>query len=169
MRSRGRAYVRLLLFAGCFTACDSDPSTPPGTRMHERLTPEALRAMAGVSQFPKPADRAAFREAVKRHTPATLLAQGRTGFVLLEVTVDENGEVQKVTAVPSPSGVVHEAVLVRRDASGREVREPMSGGDSDPALGPAAEAALREVKFIPAMRDNVAVPFTFRMSIHFTP
>ncbi len=137
--------------------------------MDERLTPQALRAMAGVSQLPKPADKAAFLAAVNRHYPNKLRAAGRTGFVLLDVTIDETGGVQKVVVVPTPPGPVHHAVLIRRDASGREVQEPMADGESDSEFGPPAEAALREVRFTPAVRDGVAVPFTMRMSIQFKP
>jgi hypothetical protein len=137
--------------------------------MEERLTPDALRAMLGVSQVPRPADKAAFLAAVKQHCPPALRAEGRTGFVLLDVTIDEAGEVRKVDVVPAPGAPIPQAVIVRRDASGRDVQAPMPGGKSDPQLGPAADAALREVRFTPAVRDGLAVPFTLRMSIQFTP
>jgi len=169
MRSRCMTCMILLIGVGGLGACDSDPSTPHGMRMEERLTPAALRAMTGVSQIPRPADKSAFLAAVKRHTPASVREHGTTRFVLLDVTVGPSGEVEKVTAVPSPPGPIHEAVVLRRDAAGHQVEEPLMGGESDVQLGPAAEAALREVKFTPAMRDGVAVPFTVRMGIHFTP
>jgi hypothetical protein len=37
----------------------------------------------------------------------------------------------------------------------------------DPAFGPAAEGALMETRFTPAMRDGQPVPFTMRMTISF--
>ncbi|HET7463879.1 MAG TPA: hypothetical protein VFJ82_21665 [Longimicrobium sp.] len=135
--------------------------------MCQQLTPEALRAMSGVSRIPRPVDESAFLSAVKRHTPAVLRGRRRAGFVLLDVVVDANGEVRDVTAVSSPSGPAPEAVRVRGDGSGGEAGERLMAGSSDPVLGPAAEAALREVKFTPAVRDGVAVPFTLRMSIRF--
>ncbi|HET7233033.1 MAG TPA: energy transducer TonB [Longimicrobium sp.] len=137
--------------------------------MQEQLTPELLREMVGVSQIPRPADKAAFLAAVKRHCPAALREQGRTGFVLVDVTVDATGAVEAVTAVPAARGPRPAAVVVRRDADGREVHQPVGGIESDPELGPAAEAALREVRFTPARRDTVAVPFTVRIGIQFTP
>ena len=136
--------------------------------MHEPLTPELLRARVGVSQIPRPADQAAFLAAVKRHCPAALREQGRTGFVLVDVAVDATGAVEAVTAVPSPRGPPPAAVVARRDAYGGEVHATLGGIESDPELGPAAEAALREVRFTPALRDAVAVPFMVRIGIQFT-
>lgn len=124
--------------------------------------------MAGVSRIPRPVDEAALLSAVKRHTPAALRERRRAGFVLLDVLVDANGDVRDVSVVPPPSGAVPEAVRVRHDGFGGEVGERLIAGSSDPALGPAAEAALREVKFTPAIREGVAVPFTLRMSIRFS-
>ncbi len=138
--------------------------------MREHLTPEALKAMMGVSEFPKPADRSALPAAVQRHYPATLRERGVTGFVLLDAMIDETGKVTEVDVLPSPDGPPHQAVLISRDrATGAETRRTLSNGTSDPAFGEAAKAALREVRFIPAMRDGQPVPFRLRMSIQFAP
>ncbi|HEX8904712.1 MAG TPA: energy transducer TonB [Longimicrobiaceae bacterium] len=138
--------------------------------MQQHLTPEALVALAGVSALPKPIDPAALPAAVRRHYPPALRDRGVRGFVLVEASIDEHGSVTAVEVIPSPGGPAHRAVLISHDqATGAESRRTMMGGDSDPAFGEAARAALGEVQFSPAMRDGHPVPFKLRMSLHFDP
>ena len=131
-----------------------------------------LRALTGVSHLPVPRDLDALNAAVRRHYPADLLTQRVGGDVLVDVAVDAEGLVQNV-AVATPRaarpGDVHRAVVL----------EPVPGTNStiereltpryDARFGPAAAAALRETRFLPALRDGRAVPYTLRMTLHFDP
>jgi outer membrane biosynthesis protein TonB len=140
--------------------------------MQERMTPEALRQMADVSELPRPVDKAALLRAVARHYPAELRSRAERALVLVDASIDATGEVTNVEVVQPPAGDVHHrAVIVSRDpATGHETQRTLAGGGAyDPAFGAAAQAAVREVRFTPAMRDGVAVPFRMRMSVEFTP
>ena len=72
-----------------------------------------------------------------------------------------------VVTPPSSTGSTRAVKIIRR-ADGSEAREETEY-EHDPALGTAARAALREVRFAPAMRDGHPVPFRLRMSLRFTP
>jgi outer membrane biosynthesis protein TonB len=136
----------------------------------ERLTPEALRAMTGVSRLPRPADPRAFAASVRRHYPPELRAAGVQGAVLVDVRIDQNGSVASVETVQRPPSDVHyRAVAVSRDpVSGAEIQRPLdAAGGSSPAFEAAARAVLREVRFTPAEKDGRAVPFVMRMTIQF--
>jgi outer membrane biosynthesis protein TonB len=140
--------------------------------MQERLTPDALREMTGVSALPRPVDKTAMLEAVKRHYPVELRGRAERALVLVDASIDANGTITDVEVVQAPAGDVHHrAVVVTRDpVTGSETQRTLSGGGAyDPAFGPAAQAAVREVRFTPALRDGQAVPFRMRMSVEFTP
>ena len=140
--------------------------------MQERTTPEALRAMTGVSELPRPADRAALLRAIARHYPAELRSRAERALILVDASIDSTGEVTNVEVVQPPAGDVHHrAIILSRDpATGKGTQRTLAGGGPyDPAFGPAAQAAVREVRFTPAMRDGTAVPFRMRMSVEFTP
>lgn len=49
--------------------------------MREPLTPEALRALTGVSELPAPLDKAALNAAMHRHYPPSLRERDIAGFV----------------------------------------------------------------------------------------
>jgi outer membrane biosynthesis protein TonB len=137
--------------------------------VREPLTPEALRALTGVSELPAPLDKAALNAAMHRHYPPSLRERGVAGFVLVEVDIDETGVVRDVDVVtpPAASGSTR-TVRVTRRADGSEQQEEMDYAH-DPAFGPAAKAALREVRFSPAKRDGRPVAFKMRMSLRFNP
>lgn len=129
---------------------------------------ENLRALTGVDQLPRPADRTAFAESMARHTPPGLL---RSGSVLVDVGIDAEGRVRDVEPVtPSAQGPTTRTVVVTRDrTTDRETQRTMDASDHEPTLGTAAGAALRDVRFTPAVRDGQPVPFTLRMTVRFTP
>jgi hypothetical protein len=155
------------------SGCTDDPSdTRRGGLVHERLTAEGLREMTGVSALPRPVDQTALLRAVARHYPPDLRGRGERALVLVEALIDASGRVTDVEVVQPPAGDVHHrAVVVTRDPStGRETQRTLAdGGPHNAAFGPAAQAAVREVRFTPAMRDDQAVPFRMRMSVEFTP
>lgn len=163
----------IVVGAASLPGCAGDPSdTRHGSAMHEKLTPQALREMTGVSELPRPGDRAVFLHTIQRHYPAELRERGARALVLVDASIDATGRVTDVDVVQPPAGDGHHrAVLLERDpATGGERQRTLAGGAPyDPAFGPAAQAALREVRFIPAMRDGQAVPFRMRMSIEFAP
>jgi hypothetical protein len=131
-----------------------------------------LRALTGVSHLPVPVDFQALNAAVSRHYPAELAAHRVAGDVLVDVTVDEHGQVQNVSvATPRPSsqGNVHRAVIVEHVPGTNSTIERELTPRYDPRFGPAAVAALRETPFLPALRDGRAVPYTLRMTLHFDP
>ncbi|HKP75810.1 MAG TPA: hypothetical protein VJT67_09735 [Longimicrobiaceae bacterium] len=140
--------------------------------MHEPMSREALRQMTGVSELPRPVEKGALLQAVERHYPLDLHQRGERALVLVDASIDATGQVTDVEVVQPPAGDVHHrAVLLSRDsATGGEIQRTLEeSGSYDPAFAPAARAALREVRFTPAMRDGVPVPFRMRMSIAFTP
>ncbi|HEU0015759.1 MAG TPA: hypothetical protein VFQ45_18925 [Longimicrobium sp.] len=132
-----------------------------------------VRAATGLSHLPAPASAGELRRSLERHYPPRFVAERRTGAVLVDVSVDEQGRVRRVDVVDPPAPVpgepAHRVVLVRRDpATGRTV-ETVASPRYDRAFGDAAVAALREVRFTPARRDGRPVPHTARMTVQFQP
>jgi outer membrane biosynthesis protein TonB len=136
----------------------------------ERLTPEALTPMAGVSRLPRLIDGHALVKAVRRHYPPDLRAAAVHGSVLVDARIDENGSVTAVEPVPRPpADIRYRAVVVSRDpATGAEIQRSLAEpGEPSPAFEAAARAALREVRFTPAEKDGRPVPFTLQMTVRF--
>lgn len=122
-----------------------------------------LRRMTGVDRLPVFADAEALRRSMARHHPQDLREAGIGGSVLADVRIGAQGGVESVTIVPRPANL--RAAMVLQEADGTErILHPTD----DPALGPAAEAALMETRFTPALRDGVPVPFTLRMTVEFS-
>lgn len=128
------------------------------------MTPDELRRTAGVDRLPTFTDTDALRDAMSHHHPPALREAGIGGSVLADVAIDARGKVESVAIVRRPSEV--RVAMVLQAADGTERILPP---DDDPAFGPAAEAALREMSFVPALRDGQPVPFTMRMTIRFSP
>jgi hypothetical protein len=128
------------------------------------MNPQDLRRTEGVDRIPMPADRGAMQASIKRHWPTTPGAVGAS--VTVDVTVDETGRVTAVRPfTPSVEGDIPTRIVLRERNGSERLREIRR----DPNVAPAAEAALREVQFTPALRDGQAVPHTFRMTVTFTP
>jgi hypothetical protein len=117
-----------------------------------------------VDRLPQVVDRAALRASIDRHYPADLRAKQVSGSALVDVRVDAEGTVASATAIDRPAGMRAVLILEETDGSQRRVTP-----NDHPAFQAAAEAALMEVRFSPAMRDGRAVPFTMRMTISFGP
>jgi outer membrane biosynthesis protein TonB len=164
-----------LLLSACEVGRDAGSARGPlgpAEQAVDRPASEMVQAEMGVTQLPRPRDDAAFTESLRRHYPAELRAERRTGAVLLDVTIDPQGIVRAVEVVPAAGGGAegtHRAVLLDRDpATGRTVERPLQP-KYDAAFGPAAQAALREVRFSPALRGNQPVTHTLRMTVEFPP
>lgn len=128
------------------------------------MTPGQMRQMTGVDRLPEVADKAAFKAAVERHYPAEMRAQRASGSALVDVLVGSDGTVASATAIDRPAGMRAVLILEERDGTQRRITP-----DDHPAFQAAALAAIRDVRFSPAVRDGQAVPFTLRMTISFTP
>lgn len=179
---RPSASSRALLVAAAISlaaGCNAD-GPAGGPQSAEPAAPVSIAAAADVhnaTRFPRPKNSQAELAAIqRRHYPQALLAKGIGGAALVDVTVDERGAVRGVALVDAAPtagvapGVQHRVVLRSRPPGSSEVseREVMPGHDNA-AFGPAAVAAVREMRFEPATRDGAAVATTFRMTMAFTP
>ncbi len=172
-----RLRLRLLCAATLFAAAACRPqggdagASPAGAELARsargRAASAEVRTKTGMSHLPGPQSEDALRASLRRHYPQQL--QDRTGAVLLEVEVDARGTVRDVDVVTPPSAAhpTHRAVIVDGESSVRRAME----FQYDPAFGAAAQAALRETRFTPAVRasDDRAVPFRWRMTVVFDP
>jgi outer membrane biosynthesis protein TonB len=159
-----------LLFAG---ACSDMPREPKrdtpldasASVAGRRPIPPALRAHTGLSHLPEPADRAEFAARLQSHYPARFLAEKVSGTTLVDVHVDAQGRVGEVEVIQRPV-VAHQnvtAVLLDKDGS-----HVMKLNDR-PEFGAAAQAALRETRFLPALKDGKPVAYKLRMTVQFDP
>jgi hypothetical protein len=138
----------------------------PNGSLHgaRRMTPEQIRRTTGVDHLPQVVEKPAFVTSLQRHYPADLRAQRASGSALVDVLVDESGQVASVTAIDRPRGMRSVLILEEKDGTQRRVTP-----DDHPAFQAAAASALREVRFSPAIRDGLAVPYTMRMTVTFDP
>lgn len=147
--------------------------TASNAAVDRQPAPEAARQATGLSHLPVPENRSALFASLRRHYPPALLAKKAHGAVLVDVSIDERGIVREVDVVNRPRTLdpsTHPSVvLVDRDPRTGVTVEREATLSYDPAFGPAARAALREVRFLPALRDGRAVPFTMRMTVSFEP
>lgn len=129
------------------------------------MDPHALRAHLGIDTAPAPLDLRAFDEPFRRLRPR-VDGVPLAGSVLLEVSLDVEGRVVDARAVPRRE-VAIEGVRVEAFVRGERMADASDAAD-DARLGAAAAEAIRAVRFSPALRDGVAVPFTFRMTMRFS-
>jgi outer membrane biosynthesis protein TonB len=128
---------------------------------------EQARAASGLSHLPRPESSDAFGRSLAKHYPRELVGVRPSTSVLVDVSLDASGRVQDVAVVDPPAVTTSSAALIEGGSNGDVVRA-MPATVYDPAFGPAAVAALKEVRFHPARRKGQAVPFTVRMSVEFT-
>lgn len=167
--------VRLAILTGTAAACggQSDaPATADAAMMQDRPPTSAhVRQLTGLTYLPFPRSQAELARSLARHYPPRFIGLRPRTAVLVDVTVDARGTVRDVAVVDRPSGRPAEQVsmVVLEKAPGtntevaREVRTTY-----DQAFGPAAQAALEDVRFLPAIRDGKPVPYTIRMTVEFT-
>jgi hypothetical protein len=141
----------------------NDPLSPAPSAAGRRASSPEMRAHTGLSHLPEAADPEAFAASLRRHYPAQLRARGLSGATLVDVHVDAEGRVLDVDVVPRPARGTHRAVL--QDGG---ISRVMDFTDR-PELGPAAQAAIRETRFLPGLKDGKAVPYKLRMTVQFTP
>lgn len=170
----------LLLAAVSLTAGCKGDHVAGGPQSPEPVAPVSNAVASDVNnahRFPRPAGSQAENAAIqRRHYPQALLARGIGGSALVDVTVDERGVVRGVSLVDQGAaaggtpGARHRVVLRSRASGSGEVTEREVTTEHDnAAFGRAAVAAVREMRFEPAMRDGAPVAMTFRMTMAFTP
>jgi outer membrane biosynthesis protein TonB len=163
-------FSRLAVVLAVLPACGdgggrSQPTVSDRQLLAEhRMTPDQLRQMTGVDRLPVPADRGAFIASIAKHYPAAMRAAGVGGSALVDATIDAEGNVSAVEVVQRPMSP--RTTMILRDAAGTERRFTPQ---DDPRFEAAARAALREVRFTPAVRDGQPVAYTMRMTISFDP
>lgn len=157
--------------AGPESVSVSQSSRIPGVATTSDLAARAV----GLSRIPhvKNPERSAAIQ--RRHYPPALLARGIGGSALVDVSLDERGAVRDVRPVAIPaetsgSDVRHRAAIRKRvPGSNRVVEREIDLNYDNAAFGAAARATVRDWQYEPAMRDGRPVPFTFRMTVSFTP
>lgn len=119
----------------------------------------AVQQATGLDRLPRPAEVTAFDGVLRRHLRDLPPTDGDK-TVLVDVDVDARGLVTDVRGVRRPDATGTRAVLVDDDGSSHELVVA-----DDPAYLPAVQAALRETRFHPAIRDGRPVAFTLRMTV----
>jgi outer membrane biosynthesis protein TonB len=170
------ASAAFLVVAGCGDGAAEEERTSPlsasKSAVHDRRIASApLQELTGLSHLPSPANDGEIGASLRRHYPRDLLAQQIRGAVLVDIRLDDRGVVQDVHAVSPasrPTSTDEHRLVVRERVNGQVVEREVAL-TYDARFGPAAEAALRNVRFLPALRDGRAVPFTLRMTVEFSP
>ncbi|HLL84469.1 MAG TPA: energy transducer TonB [Longimicrobium sp.] len=125
-----------------------------------------MSARTGLSHLPEPANTAELTALLKRNYPAKLKAQGVAGSALLDVHVDAEGRVSEVDIVNRPGNAEHQTNrAVLEGQNGTEVLET----NDRPEFGAAAQAALRQTRFQPALKEGKPVAYKLRMTVQFDP
>jgi outer membrane biosynthesis protein TonB len=159
----------LVLAAGCSDmpreAARDTPLDPSAAIAGRRPIPPALRAHTGLSHLPEPADRAEFAARLTSHYPAQFRAKRVSGTTLVDVHVDAQGRVGEVEVVPRPMAPHQNLTAVLQDEDGSRVVKL----NDRPEFGAAAQAALRETPFLPALKDGKPVAYKLRMTVQFDP
>jgi hypothetical protein len=172
-----RVWITAVVLAAA-AACDrpaDDSSIAGGSAEGRRPASEQLAAATGLSHMPVPVNGPAFTAAIRRHYPPQMLRERRGGDVLVDVRLDESGRVLGATAVDNRAAVGNAAgrtrmvVIDRAPGSDLEVQREVPLNYDPQRFGAAAEAAVREVRFRPALRGGTPVPYTLRMTVRFSP
>ncbi len=162
--------VTILILAaatsGCGTDRDARPSATGAVALREAASDQARKA-SGLSHLPRPENFNALRRSLARNYPSEFIGVRPSTSVLVDVMLDERGFVRDVAVVDRPAQAPDVALIDKVPGSNLEVvREYPTTYDA--SFGPAAVAALKEVRFLPALREGRPVPFTLRMSVEFT-
>jgi len=159
----------LVLAAACSDVPrESERDTPPDQSAvvaGRRPIPHVLRAHTGLSHLPEPADRAEFAARLQSHYSAQFRAEKVSGTTLVDVHVDAQGRVGEVEVIQRPVSAHVKLTAVLLDKDGAHVMKL----NDQPEFGAAAQAALRETRFLPALKDGKPVAYKLRMTVQFDP
>lgn len=152
---------------GCGSEREAPATAAAAVEIHQPAS-DLAREASGLSHLPRPQSLEALNRSLAKHYPATLIGGRPRTSVLVDVTLDENGVVKRVAVVDRPAVTTSRVVLLDDAPGGKGdvLREHATIYDA--SFGPAAVAALNEVRFHPARREGRPVPFTLRMSVEFT-
>lgn len=129
-----------------------------------------VQTATGLTRVAQPRDLGALNAKLEASYPDPLRRQGRSGAVLVDVSVSADGVVRDVEIVNRPpewAGQRVRAVAVSTDpATGRRTEKELPR-DYDNAFGPAARAALLETAFVPALKGDDPVESIVRMTVRF--
>lgn len=164
----------LLAAAIMVAACGDGRAVPAGADaaalQGRPAASTAVQEMAGVSHLPVPVNFADLRRSLARHYPRQFVGVRPRTSVLVDVMVDEKGFVREVGVVDRPAGTDEQVKMVVLDrvrgSNTKVAREVESAYDQ--SFGPAAQAAIKDVRFHPAIRNGKPVPFTVRITVEFT-
>lgn len=156
----------LALLAGCSDAGAGPQPTVSDRRVvsEHKMTADQMRQLTGVDRLPEVVDKAELRASIDRSYPEALRSEAVSGSALVDVLVDPRGSVESVTAISRPAGIRSALILEDKDGTQRKVTL-----NDHPAFQAAAQNAMKAVRFRPAIRDGLAVPYTLRMTIAFDP
>lgn len=157
--------------AALLAACaDGRDSTPAATAQGRQPASEMAQRMSGLSHMPRPESLDALNRSLARHYPREFAGIRPRTLVLVDLQLDDKGRVLEATPVDRPAGEpANVSIVLLDEAPGNNAPvEHTYQAAYDPAFGPAARAALRDVRFQPARRDGRPVPYTLRMTVEFT-
>lgn len=176
---RFAAVVGVVFLSGALAACAGDDPeftgssavVPTDAPVRDRFpASEQARTATGLSHLPVPVDERAFDASLRRHYPPALLEKKVAGSVLVDISIDEKGLVRNVDVVDRAAHTPNVGmVLVDKDPRTGVTVEREAVPSYNSAFGSAARAALREVRFEPALKNGQAVPFKMRMTVAFQP
>jgi hypothetical protein len=165
-----RSFVLASATAAVLAACGDSRDPIPAAAADRQPASEQVQQMTGLSHMPRPESVDALNRSLARHYPLELAGVRPRSLVLVDVQLDEQGRVRDVRPVDRPATAPSNAsmVLVDEVPGNNTPVERAHQGTYDATFGPAARAALREVRFQPALRDGRPVPYTLRMTVEFT-
>jgi outer membrane biosynthesis protein TonB len=165
-----RPYVLASALAAVLAACGDSRDPLPAATADRQPASEQVQQMTGLSHMPRPESVDALNRSLARHYPRELAGVRPRSLVLVDVQLDEQGRVRDVRPVDRPATAPSNVnmVLVDEVPGNNTPVERTYQGTYDSAFGPAARAALQEVRFEPAMRNGRPVPYTLRMTVEFT-
>lgn len=166
--------VAAVLLSAAAAGCGPDRDLlPAGTDAVAQAArqPASLQAQraTGLSHLPRPLNLDALNRSLARHYPAQFVGLRPQTAVLVDVSLDATGLVRGVEVVDRPGQPANvRKVMIERPAGSNSDIQREHRTTYDQAFGPAAAAALREVRFHPALREGRPVPYTLRMTVEFT-
>lgn len=173
MRSTRSIYAVLIGTVLALSACGQDErqsaALSTGAARERAPASRQVQEATGLSHLPAPESQEALAASMRRHYPARFIGVRPRSAVLVDVDVSEQGVVRDVRVVDRTGmddGDVR-AVLLKKVPGTNQVVEREVRTVYDAAFGPAAQAAVREVRFAPALREGRPVPYTLRMTVEF--
>lgn len=160
------AVVLAAAASGCGTDREAAATAADAIEIRQPAS-DLARQASGLSHMPRPRNGEALSRSLDKHYPKEFIGVRPSTSVLVDVTLDANGFVENVAVVNRPAVTTAKVVLMdeRPGAGGHVLREDATVYDA--SFGPAAIAAIKEMRFHPARRDGRPVPYTLRMSVEF--